>query len=492
MSPRPLERPPVDPASAAVFGRPQGIDGAFDAPGGHPAGRTNGWSTAPPPPSLTEAFGRPTDRPDLVLQRPPGQDGPSAAGRTDGDDPLWSEISDPWRDPGAGAVLSGPAVPVDRETEGNRNRPKAETLTVSELVLGRRVEPIALAMLAVVALLIGAVGGVAGWFIAQSSNELTGEVTVAEARAGKERPAGSIAGIAQRVAPAVVSVEVRAGQSGGVGSGVVIDPQGYIITNHHVVAAATKGDTAKVMVVFTDGTRADAKIVGTDRKTDLAVVKVNVTNPTVVEIGKSADLLAGDTVIAVGSPFGLENTVTEGIVSALNRPITGPGENGDPPVTYDAIQTDAAINPGNSGGALVDSTGALVGINSLIRTVGNAQGQGGSIGLGFAIPIDYAIDIARALIRDGKVTHAELGVSAASVSANTSEGAQVQDVREGSSAARAGIVEGDVIVKVADRMVRNAAELTVAVRKHKPGDVVPVKLVRDGREFIVDVRLGAD
>src|SRR5690606_5272462 len=223
---------------------------------------------------------------------------------------------------------------------------------------------------------------------------------------------------------------------------------------------------------------------------DLAVIKVNVSDPVVIEVGKSSDLAPGDGVVAVGSPFGLENTVTEGIVSAVDRPVTAPGENGDPNVTYDAIQTDAAINPGNSGGALVDSRGALVGINSMIRTVG--EGEGGSIGLGFAIPVDQAMRIADSLIRDGEVKHADIGVNAASVSANTSEGAQVQNVRGQGPAARAGIREGDVITKVGERQVRNAAELTVAVREHEVGDTVPVRLVRDGRALTVDVTLGSD
>lgn len=500
LAPRPLERPPVDPASAEVFGRPSGVDGAFDqaAKAGdrreHQASARDGngalLMVQAAPPALREAFGRPDHTADVDLQRPPGEgDGPS--GR-DGEEPLWASTTNPWRDPGAGAMLSGPAVPVDDATERTEPRPPAAMLSVSELLFGKRVQPLALALLAVVALLIGAAGGVVGWLIGQSSNQLTGEVTLAEANAAKERVAGSVADIAQRVAPTVVSIEVRAGQSGGIGSGVVIDPKGYVLTNHHVISLAAKDTSAKVMAVFSDGTRGEGKVVGSDPKTDLAVVKVNVKNPTVVQIGRSSELAPGDAVIAFGSPLGLQNTVTEGIVSALNRPITAPGENGDPQVTYDAIQTDAAINRGNSGGALVDSTGALVGINSLIKTFGNAQGEGGSIGLGFAIPIDYAIDIARSLIRDGKVSHAELGVSVSSVSANTSEGAQVQDVRKGSSAAGAGIAEGDVIIKVADRTVRNAAELTVAVRQHKPGEVVPVKLVRGGREFVVDVTLGSD
>ncbi len=404
---------------------------------------------------------------------------------------MWTSPADPWRDPGSAAVLGGPAERDTEREDGEVERPHGPQLSVPELLFGRRVKPTALALLGVVALVVGALGGAVGWALATAGDTLTGELNIAEAREGKERPAGSVADIARRVAPAVVSIEVESGQSGGVGSGVVIDGQGYVLTNHHVVARAGDAGKAEITTVFTDGTRTPAQVVGTDPKTDLAVLKVDVANPVVIEIGDSDALAAGDAVMAIGSPFGLENTVTEGIVSALHRPVTAPGENGDPPVTYDAIQTDAAINPGNSGGALVDSTGALVGINSMIRTVGSG-GEGGSIGLGFAIPINQAIEISEGLIRDGEVSHATLGVNAASVSANTSQGAQVRNVVEGGPAAGAGIAEGDVITRVGDRQVRNAAELTVAVREHEIGEQVPVRLVRGGRPLTVEVTLGSD
>ncbi|WP_216214220.1 trypsin-like peptidase domain-containing protein [Amycolatopsis aidingensis] len=494
LGPRPVNRPPVDQAQAAVFGRPRGVRGSFDklySPERR-NGNVEGLTSAPPPPeSLVEAFRRPQGAEGVVLQRP--QEGNGGGPAEEVEQPLWSRQGDPWRDPGAGAVLGGPAVPGEEDAERDTERPRGALLSLPEVLFGRRVKPTALALLGAVALLIGAVGGVVGWFLSSAGDSLTGELNIAEAQAGKERPAGSVADIAGRVAPAVVSIEVKSGQAGGVGSGVMIDPDGYVVTNNHVVSGATRDEQAEITAVFIDGTRARAEIVGTDPKTDLAVIKVNVPNPVVIEIGKSADLAAGDSVIAVGSPFGLENTVTEGIVSALNRPVTAPGENGDPPVTYDAIQTDAAINPGNSGGALVDATGALVGINSLIRTVGGGgQGSGGSIGLGFAIPVDQVVRISEALIRDGEVKHADLGVNAASVSANTSEGAQIRNVTAGGPAANAGIAEGDVITKVGDRPVRNAAELTVAVREHDIGDVVPVQLVRANRKLTVDVTLGSD
>jgi S1-C subfamily serine protease len=365
-------------------------------------------------------------------------------------------------------------------------------LSLPEVLFGRRVQPKALALLGVVAMLVGALGGLVGWWIANTGNSMTSEAIISQAQAGKERPAGSIADIAKRVSPAVVSIEVRSGDGGGVGSGVMIDPQGYVLTNNHVVSMAVTDQQAKVAAVFIDGTRAQAKVVGTDPKTDLAVIKVNVPNPTVIQVGKSTDLQPGDAAIAIGSPLGLENTVTAGIVSALHRPVTAADSSGAP-IIYDAIQTDAPINPGNSGGALVDSTGALIGINSSIRTDASAGGSGaGSIGIGFAIPSDTAIKVAKTLIKDGKVVHADIGINAASVAANTSEGAQTQNVASGGPAANAGIKEGDIITKVGGRLVRNAAELTVAVRDHSPGEVVPVQLVRDTRLLTVDVTLGSD
>ncbi|HEU5109859.1 MAG TPA: trypsin-like peptidase domain-containing protein, partial [Micromonosporaceae bacterium] len=318
----------------------------------------------------------------------------------------------------------------------------------------------------------------------------TSDVTLAEVQPGKERPSGSVADIAKRVAPGVVSIEVKSGTSGGTGSGVMIDGQGYIVTNDHVATLAGQAvDNQKLTVVFTDGHRVDAKLVGRDPKTDLAVLKVEVTNPTVLQLGNSEELQVGDAVIAIGSPLGLENTVTEGIVSALHRPVVAGGENGDDPVVYDGIQTDAAINQGNSGGALVDTTGALVGINSVIRT---ADGSSGSIGLGFAIPVNAMRWITESLIKTGQVKHADLGLAARSVSADTAEGAQVVDVSDNGPAKQAGLAEGDVIRKLGDRLVRNMPELVVAVRDHQPGETVPVVLARQGRELTIQVTLGSD
>jgi S1-C subfamily serine protease len=295
------------------------------------------------------------------------------------------------------------------------------------------------------------------------------------------------------VAPAVVSLEVQAGNDGDVGSGVVIDAHGYILTNNHVISIAAQGSGGQITAVFSSGARVSASIVGRDPVTDLAVLKVNATNLTVLQPGTSTKLEPGDPVIAIGSPLGLAGTVTSGIVSALHRPVTAEGEDGGPTVVYDAIQTDAAINPGNSGGALVDGSGALVGINSAIQTFGNADsGGGGNIGLGFAIPIDEAKKIAQELIRTGRVVHASLGVNTRSVSANASDGAQVVNVTTGGAAAAAGIREGDVITGLDDRTIGGSTELQVAVLDHDPGQTVIVKFARQGQEHSVRVTLRSD
>lgn len=487
LAPRPLHRPQVDPSAAAVFGRPAGVSGAFSP-------RQNGLQnfgelkTAPPAPeSLASAFGPPEGNTEL-LQRPPAED--HTAGGLDPWDP--DAAHDPWRDPSAGAVIGPPAVgPEKLDGDGKvEHKPAGQLLSLPEVLFGRRVKVSALVFLAVFALLVGAGGGIVAFLVADRGDQLTSDVSLAEVQPGKERAPGSVADIAKRVRPAVVSIEVKVDQGGGFGSGAVIDSAGYILTNEHVVSlggAVTEGQ--KITAVFNDGARAEAKLVGTDPKSDLAVIKVDPdVVSTVIQLGSSSDLAVGDTVIAIGSPLGQADTVTQGIVSALNRPIVAGEDDGEPAV-YDAIQTDAAINIGNSGGPLVDSTGALVGVNSSIITT---SATSGSVGLGYAIPIDDARGIAESLIKTGKVNHADMGVNVASVSAETAEGARVQNVRDDGAAAKAGIEQGDVIRKVGDRLVGTAAELIVAVRQHAIGETVPVVLARNGRELTVQVTLQSD
>ncbi len=486
LGPRGLDRPEVDSSEAEFFGRPAGVSGAFEASSGSDDTGREPVRTAPPDTALASAFGRPAEEP-LDLQRPPDQ----RRGGPDGDsEPFWDTkaTTDPWRDPGATARLGPPALNgrghLDAVPEGAR-------LSARELLFGRRVKPTALIALAAVALLVGAIGGVVGRMTAEGANSLTEPAaTIVSAQEAKERPPGSVADVAARVAPAVVSIEIRVGQQGGTGSGVVIDPAGYVLTNNHVVALAADNKQAAIEAIFHDGSRGPAVIVGRDPKTDLAVLKVPVANPTVASLGRSSELAVGDGVLAIGSPLGLVGTVTEGIVSAVDRPVRLDGDGNDASAVIDAVQTDAAVNPGNSGGPLVDSTGAVVGINTAIRTLG--QGEGGSIGLGFAIPIDDARVIAESLIRTGAVQHSELGVNARSVTDGTTDGAQVQNVRPNSAAAAAGIVEGDVIVKLAQRSIGSAEELIVAQREHPIGSDVPIELVREGRPLVVTAKLQSD
>jgi putative serine protease PepD len=486
LAPRGLDRPAVDAESAAVFGRPEGVDGAF-AERGAANGRPTSLAPAPTA-ALAGAFGRPAAEVG-PLQRPPGE---QTAQHPD-EDAFWDGPTpgreDPWRRPESPVELGAP--PSAGADPGPPPGPGAR-LSVREVLFGRRVQPRALVILGVVALLIGAAGGMIGRYTVEGANSLTDPgATLADVTESKERPLGSVSDLASRVLPAVVSLDVKVGDQGGTGSGIVIDPAGYVLTNSHVVAPAATTSGGSIQAVFHDGTRVPAALVGRDPKTDLAVLKVQVTNPRVAQFGTASSLAVGDGVIAIGSPLGLAGTVTTGIVSALNRPVRLDGE-GDGVAVIDAVQTDAAINPGNSGGALVDSTGAVVGVNTAIRSISGRQDEGGSIGLGFAIPIEDARVIAQELIQTGKVTHADLGVNVRSVTDGRADGAQVQNVVAGGPAAAAGIVEGDVIVKVANRTIAGADEMIVAVREHNPGDAVPVEVVRDGRPLTVTATLASD
>ncbi len=490
LGPRPLERPAADPSDRVAFGRPDGVRASFAPPEGH--GGTRSLATAPPPTAaVARAFGRPDD--DVTgLQRSGSADRPANAERNGHADPFWpgGTADDPWRSPESPVTGVGPS---EDEPPPEPERPAGARLSVREVLFGGRVDPRALAVLGVIALLIGALGGLVGHWTAAGANGLTEPgATLASSEESKERPPGSVPDLASRLLPSVVSLEVTVGQEAGNGSGVVIDPEGYVLTNAHVVAPATGPSRGAIEAVFSDGSRVPALVVGSDPMTDLAVVKVPAANPTVAPIGRSSDLAVGDGVMAIGSPLGLAGTVTVGIVSAVDRPVRLDPEGSAGDAVIDAVQTDAAINPGNSGGPLVDSTGAVVGINTAIRSLGAEQGggQGGSIGLGFAIPIDDARGIAEELIRTGRIAHADLGVNARSVTDGATDGAQVQNVVAGGPAAAAGVLDGDVVVRVGGRPIAGADELVVAVREHKPGEQVPVELVRQGRPLTVTATLG--
>jgi putative serine protease PepD len=297
----------------------------------------------------------------------------------------------------------------------------------------------------------------------------------------------SIAGIAQAVLPVVVSIDVSSSQGSGTGSGFIIRStanESFVLTNNHVVDGA--GGSQDITVTFQDQTQETATIVGTDASYDLAVLRIDRGNLPVAALGDSDDVVVGDATIAIGSPLGLTGTVTSGIVSALNRPVTA-GDATD--VSFiSAIQTDAAINPGNSGGPLVNSRGEVIGINSAIATTGSSvSGQSGSIGLGFAIPINQARRVATELIETGSSSYPVIGVQLDM--SYEGQGALVQSVVEGGPASETELAAGDVITAIDGVKVSDGTELVVRIRAKNPGDVVELTL-EDGS--VIDVTLGSD
>ncbi|WAC58187.1 S1C family serine protease [Gordonia sp. SL306] len=347
----------------------------------------------------------------------------------------------------------------------------------------------------VLALVAGGVGGAIGANVADDSsstahNEPLGGDPNSGSQGQVEAPAGSVQEVAANVLPSVVSIIVRSGNAEGSGSGVVLSDDGVIMTNNHVVTEGGATRAGDLLVIFSDGSRAPARVLGADSVSDIAVIKVEKTGLKPINVGTSNNLAVGQDVIAIGAPLGLEGTVTTGIISALNRPVSTSKETGGTTSVIDAIQTDAAINPGNSGGALVNAKGALIGVNTAIATLGSsAEQQGGSIGLGFAIPIDQAIRVANELRDTGKATQAGLGVS---VRANTEleqPGAYISDVTAGGPAAKAGIPTGAVVTKVDDRNIASGDALVAAIRSHAPGDTVTITYVVNGQTRTAQVTL---
>ncbi|WP_433268104.1 S1C family serine protease [Actinosynnema sp. CS-041913] len=334
-------------------------------------------------------------------------------------------------------------------------------------------------------LAVGGVAGGVGGYLGYEAADRSGPVTNAlnappPAQQTGNAPQGSIEQVAQKVLPTVVQVQV----SGGAGSGIVLSSDGLVLTNNHVVESAANGGAIKVL--FQDGRSAEAKIVGRDPSSDLAVVKASgVSGLATADLGTSSDLRIGQPVVAVGSPFDLNGTVTSGIVSSLNRPVRAGGEDGSQATVLNAIQTDAAINPGNSGGPLVDMQGRVVGVNSAIYSPNRTQSsQGGSVGIGFAIPMDQARRTATELSETGKATQTVLGVQ---VTDGTNGGAQVREVTAGGAAEQAGLKAGDVITKFGDRKIDSSDALVAAVRSRAPGE--KVQLTVDDRA--VEVTLGS-
>ncbi|GHC66698.1 trypsin-like peptidase domain-containing protein [Streptomyces violaceochromogenes] len=394
---------------------------------------------------------------------------------------------DPWAAP-AGAGGHGPLQQNGAavlSTEQRRKRGK------KSLVLGA----------VLLALVSGGIGGVTGTYLERNG----GVGTVELPQAGKEaaaRDADSVAGIAGRALPSVVTLHVSGAGEQGTGTGFVLDTRGHILTNNHVVQPAGSG--GEITVTFNGGQTAQAEVVGRDSGYDLAVVKVKgVGGLTPLPLGNSDNVQVGDPVVAIGAPFDLAGTVTSGIISAKQRPITAGGEKGDgSDVSYvDALQTDAPINPGNSGGPLLDARARVIGINSAIRSAGSGSaqdsGRSGSIGLGFAIPINQGKRVAEELINTGKATHPVIGITldmdytgdGARVATEGSEGGA--PVTAGGPGAKAGIKSGDVITEVDGGRVHSGEELIVKTRAHRPGDRLELTVERGGKERKVSLVLGS-
>jgi S1-C subfamily serine protease len=403
-----------------------------------------------------------------------------------------------WRDPSTPTQLGPPALegppplhPVEETALARANRRWGLNLPRPNLK--------GLAVLVLCCVILGAVGGLVGYFSADRLSDpplYDAGAKLVTTTPTVQRAPGSVSDIANRVLPSVVAIQVRTSDTVATGSGVVIDAKGYILTNNHVISLAATANGA-VTVTYSDKSQTSARVVGRDPKSDLAVIKVEKQGLVVAALGDSSKVAIGDTVLAIGAPYGLDGTVTEGIVSALDRPVRLSGEGSDTNAVVSAIQTDAAINPGNSGGALVDTTGAVIGVNTAIKAATSAAGDvsGGNIGIGFAIPMDYARSIAEQLMASGHVTHPTLGVNVrtvTSVGGQPLAGAQVEAVTAGGAAQQAGVQDGDVITALDGAVVDSSEQLTVLVNSHKVGDAVKLTVSRGGKSITLNATLTAD
>ncbi|MEV5612017.1 trypsin-like peptidase domain-containing protein [Streptomyces sp. NPDC052225] len=472
-APRPLHDP--DPYSTPPYGEPG--PWAPAPPVQHPAATPAHGTPAPQPPYATAPAPLPTAPHPLTPQPPTSQQTtPHLAAAPPPPAGPWQQY-DPWAGPVSLSQSGGPVggKPVRR----------------------RRGLVLAAVLIAVVS---GGVGGALGSYL-----ERNGGTEVQLPQAGAEsthRAPGSVAGIAARALPGVVTIHTSGSAEQGTGTGFVLDSRGHILTNNHVVKPA--GSSGEISVTFAGGESADAEVVGHDTGYDLAVIKVKgVRGLKPLPLGNSENVQVGDPVVAIGAPFDLANTVTSGIISAKERPITAGGEKGDgSDVSYvDALQTDAPINPGNSGGPLVDSRARVIGINSAIRSADSGSelegGQSGSIGLGFAIPINQAKRVAEELINTGKATHPVIGVTldmdyngdGARVGAKGNSGGSA--VSPGGPGDKAGIEPHDVITAVDGTRVHSGEELIVKIRAHRPGDKLDLTLERGGKDRKVTLVLGS-
>ncbi|MET7786646.1 trypsin-like peptidase domain-containing protein [Streptomyces sp900116325] len=493
---------PAVPATApAPAAKPLHEPDEYSTP---PYGGPGPWAPAPPVqrPVPTPAHGTPVPPVPAPFAATNGADVPTGLAPAQGPGPVpaqapvpgpaftpppppqsthWLQY-DPWG--GYRQPLTQPVQPLG--TDGGRGRNRRGSLLVGALLL---------------ALVAGGIGGGIGAYVERNGGLTTVELPQTAKNSGGRAP-DSVAGIAASALPSVVTLHVSGTTESGTGTGFVLDNEGHILTNNHVVAPA--GPSGDITVTFSGGETASAEVVGKDSGYDLAVVKVKgVSGLKPLPLGNSDNVQVGDPVVAIGAPFDLSNTVTSGIISAKDRPITAGGEKGDgSDISYvDALQTDAPINPGNSGGPLVDTDAHVIGINSAIRAADSGAttegGQAGSIGLGFAIPINQGKRVAEELINTGKATHPVIGVTldmkytgdGAKVGAKGAEGKPA--VTPGGPGAKAGIKPGDIITQVDGQRVHSGEELIVKIRAHRPGDRLDLGLTRGGKDLSMTLTLGS-
>lgn len=479
---------PQEPAPSRPAGPPLHEPDVYSTP---PYGGPGPWAPAPPVQRPTPAHGTPVPPQAVPPQAVPPQAvplPPQPSPVTPQATPVPSSSSqwlqyDPWGAPGQPLTQVGP--PAGTEPGSRKNRRGG-----------------AFAGMLLLALVASGIGGGVGAYVERTGGLTTVELPQASHDNGDRAPE-SVAGIAASALPSVVTLHVSGTAESGTGTGFVLDARGHILTNNHVVAPA--GSSGDITVTFSSGETAAAELVGKDSGYDLAVVRVKgVSGLKPLPLGNSDNVRVGDPVVAIGAPFDLSNTVTSGIISAKQRPITAGGEKGDgSDISYvDALQTDAPINPGNSGGPLVDTQAHVIGINSAIRAADSGKGterggQSGSIGLGFAIPINQGKRVAEELINTGKATHPVIGVTLDMKF--TGDGAKVGEkgpedgpaVTKGGPAAKAGIRSGDVITEVQGQRVHSGEELIVKIRAHRPGDRLELRLTRGGEERSVTLTLGS-
>jgi putative serine protease PepD len=397
--------------------------------------------------------------------------------------PWWSDaLGDPWRDPHAPAAVvlqptvTGAAEP-ERVVDPDAPRPPGNRSVLLVAVVS--------------ALLAGLLGGSLGYAFAARNGIGGGRTALggngASPAAAANRPPDSLAGVAARLLPSVVTVRVASSSGSTLGSGFVVSADGYVITNDHVVEG---GGTQTFTAVFSDGNTVSAKLVGQDPESDIAVIKLAKDGLTPIQFGDSDAIAVGDPVLAIGSPLALANTATSGIVSAVDRTIQA-GDPGGPVRYYAAIQTDAAVNQGNSGGPLVDAGGRVIGVNAVIKSLAADEQSAGNIGLAFAIQINQAKRVAQDIIDTGKARRTVIGAKVTS-GRTTGTGVRLDTVEPGGPAESAGLRAGDVVTRIDKHPLEEAIDLIALVRKYAPGAVVTVEFRRGSETQTASVTLAAD